>query len=237
MYDERGLRNVPRQEAQQPSRAPMAHRYVPPGQDEDEQDLRDVLGPSYHGPQESDLDRPEGDDGGGHWVRRAGMVALVLAGLGLVMSMFGPLMSGGGGGGQAQPALPPGFEQATVESVIDGTTIVVRTGGREATVRYIGVAAAVPGEALFTLAQLANETWVTDREVVLERDAQDTDTGGRLLRYVYLDGVMVNAALIGNGFARHEPQPPNGRHDEVLAGVEDAAREDGRGIWGELTLQ
>ncbi len=48
---------------------------------------------------------------------------------------------------------------------------------------------------------------------------------------------MVNAALIGNGYARHEPQPPNGRHDEVLAEVEDAAREDGRGIWGELTLQ
>ena len=33
----------------------------------------------------------------------------------------------------------------------------------------------------------------------LERDKVDSDAQGRLLRYVYLDGAMVNAALIAVG--------------------------------------
>ena len=52
-----------------------------------------------------------------------------------------------------------------------------------------------------------------------------------MLRYVYFDNVMINAALILNGLGKSETEPPNIRYNGYLADIERQAREAGAGIW------
>ena len=52
-----------------------------------------------------------------------------------------------------------------------------------------------------------------------------------MLRYVYFDDVMINAALILNGLGKIETEPPNVRYDGYLTDIERQAREAEAGIW------
>ena len=64
----------------------------------------------------------------------------------------------------------------------------------------------------------------------LERDAVDSDAQGRLLRYVYLDGSMVNAALIAVGMGT-AATGQNVRYAEGFRRLEAQARSEQLGIW------
>jgi endonuclease YncB( thermonuclease family) len=120
---------------------------------------------------------------------------------------------------------------ATVTRVIDGNTIAVSIGGSDAEVRYAGIRAPEVGQEFAGLAIQANRDWVSGRQVLLEADQADRDAAGRLLRYVYVDGVMVNAALVANGYAAVEPGDGTRRYQSDLARVEAEAREQKRGMW------
>ena len=172
----------------------------------------------YPGPSAYDIARSERDafdDGSGkdrgRWLRSAGAVLLVLAALGLLLSLVGPLAFSRDGDVSVNP-----FRSATVQQVVDGNTIVVTIAGETETVRYIGVSVGVQGESFYLTSQLANRSWVEGQTVTLERDGDDRDEEGRLLRYVYLGNIMVNAALLASGFARYQPDHSNGRHNTML---------------------
>jgi micrococcal nuclease len=125
----------------------------------------------------------------------------------------------------------PPTNSAKVIEVIDGDTIVI-TGGHH--VRYIGIDAPELHpelEALGSEAWLANRALVEGRTVRLERDISDTDRYGRLLRYVYVDDVFVNAELVRLGLARAIAYPPDTRHQDYLEQMESEARSAGLGIW------
>ena len=172
------------------------------------------------------LDRGEGGDGV-KWLKSAGAVLLIFAALGLLMSLVGPLAFSGGGDSATENTL----RSVRVSQVIDGNTIVVSLDGETETVRYIGVSVGVPGEAFNRTASLANQTWVEGQIVIIERDGDNRDDDGRLLRYVYVDNQMVNAVLIARGLARYQPDPSNSRHNLMLLSAEDAARVARRGMW------
>ena len=86
-------------------------------------------------------------------------------------------------------------EAAAVIRVVDGDTIVVRIGGREERVRYIGLdapevanaGAGTPGECGGDEARAVNERLVVGEQLVLERDVSDRDRFGRLLRHAGLE--------------------------------------------------
>ena len=86
--------------------------------------------------------------------------------------------------------------------VIDGDTIKVDIDRRLYDVRYIGVDTPEtkhPTKGVQPYGPEASERnrqLVEGRTVQLERDVSETDRYGRLLRYVYVDKVMVNAVLI-----------------------------------------
>ncbi len=86
-------------------------------------------------------------------------------------------------------------------------------------------------EAFGIEAWQANRRLVEDKEVRLERDISETDKYGRLLRYVYVDGVFVNAELVKKGLARAKAYPPDTKYQDYLEKMEAEARESGRGIW------
>ena len=72
---------------------------------------------------------------------------------------------------------------------------------------------------------------VEGKLVRLERDVSETDRYNRLLRYVYVDSVFVNAELVRAGLARARAYPPDTRYQDYLEKMEAEARRDGRGIW------
>ncbi|MDP6822108.1 MAG: thermonuclease family protein [Dehalococcoidia bacterium] len=187
----------------------------------------------YPGPSADDIARSERDafdDGnggeGGRWLRSAGAVLLVLAALGLLLSLVGPLAFSRGDG-----VPESAFLSAEVLQVLDGNTIVVTVAGETETVRYIGVSVGVQGESFYLTSQITNRSWVDGQIVTLERDGDDRDEEGRLLRYVYVDNIMINAALLASGLARYQPDQSNGRHNSMLLAAENAARNERRGIW------
>lgn len=128
-------------------------------------------------------------------------------------------------------------ETATVITVVDGDTIDVEIDGQEFRVRYIGIDAPERGEPFYREARRANRRLVADTQVRLVKDVSETDSDGRLLRYVYLmDGTFVNAELVRRGYAGVVPVPPDVGRVEELRVLEAEARDAGRGLWGETAM-
>ena len=120
---------------------------------------------------------------------------------------------------------------AGVIRVVDGDTIVLSGGDR---VRYVGIdTPEVGGEPEYYGREALefNRGLVEGRKVTLQRDASDRDRFGRLLRFVYADGILVNAELVREGFARARVYPPDTRYSECFAALEQEARESRRGLW------
>ena len=135
--------------------------------------------------------------------------------------------------GQALP------EQATVRRVIDGDTIEL-TDGR--LIRYLGIDTpelrrregdrwVIDPEPFGQDAKDANARLVEGKTVTLEYDAQTHDRYGRLLAYVYVDGQMVNAKLLEEGYASALTIPPNVRYTERFRRLVQKARRTQRGLW------
>jgi len=139
-------------------------------------------------------------------------------------------------GGEPIPGTPvptpiPGADYASVTYVIDGDTIDVSLGGQDVRVRYIGVNTPERGEPCFDEATAANRALVEDRIVALVRDVSETDRYGRLLRYVYVGEVFVNAALVEAGWAEARRYPPDTLHADAFDALENSARATNLGCW------
>ena len=137
-------------------------------------------------------------------------------------------------GGGCNPFREPGERvRARVSRVIDGDTIVVGGGER---VRYVGVDAPEAGEAPEPFGAEAtelNRRLVEDQTVLLVRDTSDRDRFGRLLRFVYADGILINAELVREGYARAVVFPPDDEHASCFAALEEEAKKARRGMWAE----
>jgi len=134
--------------------------------------------------------------------------------------------------------LPPGLTEAKVTRVVDGDTVTVEIAGQEFKVRYIGIdtpESVDPRrevECLGKEASARNRDLVEGRTVGLEKDVSDTDAFGRLLRYVWLDGRLVNARLVTEGYALAATYPPDVRYAELFSQLQSEAQAAGLGLWG-----
>ena len=123
--------------------------------------------------------------------------------------------------------------QAKVIRVIDGDTIEIAGGAH---VRYIGMDTPeiYPEVEFYGLeAKAKNAELVEGKLVTLEKDVSETDKYGRLLRYVYVNGVFVNGELVRPGYARAVAYPPDVRYEWQLEKLEKEAKAAKLGIWGE----
>jgi micrococcal nuclease len=126
---------------------------------------------------------------------------------------------------------------ARVLSITDGDTIHVALDGEDETVRYIGIdtpESAIPGEqpeCFGERAARANAGLVEGETVTLVIGAEERDQYGRLLAYVYLGDVFVNAELLRLGLARTLAIAPNTRFAERFDALEQEAANSGRGLW------
>ncbi len=137
------------------------------------------------------------------------------------------------------PVAPARILTGTVTHVVDGDTITVALGGRAEKVRYIGmdtpekrhpVKGEEPGGRE---AAAANRSLVLGKTVRLELDVRERDRYQRLLAYVYVGELMVNAELVRRGCAQVVTLPPNVAHAQELVRLEREARLARRGLWGQ----
>jgi micrococcal nuclease len=115
-----------------------------------------------------------------------------------------------------------------VSRVIDGDTIQLEDGSK---VRYAGINAPEEGEIYWREASQANNLLVGNKEVELEFGRRKTDEHGRLLAYVYVGRVLVQAELVKQGWAFVTRAQPLRRHLELLTKLQEEAKAAGRGIW------
>ncbi len=80
-------------------------------------------------------------------------------------------------------------------------------------------------------ASALNDSLVANRRVRLEFDVERRDRYGRLLAYVYVDSLFVNAELLRRGYAQLMTIPPNVRHVDLFRRLQREAREAERGLW------
>jgi micrococcal nuclease len=159
---------------------------------------------------------------------------LVLAVIGL---LHGCESEQGSEGGAPEDIGPGDRVRGEVLDVVDGDTIEVELGGETERVRYIGVdtpesvAPGQPAECFGHRASDANARLVEGEEVRLVFDQELRDAYGRLLAYVYVGDVLVNAELVERGFARTLEIPPNTAKADLLERLEVAAGRAGRGLW------
>lgn len=119
--------------------------------------------------------------------------------------------------------------------VIDGDTIEIEKLGK---VRYIGVNSPETKHPLRALepygweAYEANRRLVENKKVRLELDVGERDRYGRILAYVYVDDVFVNAWLVANGYAQVMTIPPNVKYADLFVKLEREARDAAKGLWG-----
>jgi micrococcal nuclease len=128
--------------------------------------------------------------------------------------------------------------QAKVLAVLDGDTIVI-SGGEK--VRYAGLNTPeshhpdkLPeycGREAFE----ANRRLVAGKTVRLEFDERRRDKYGRLLAYVYVDSLLVNAELIRQGYAQVSTYRENQRYHEEFERLQQNAIAARRGLWGGCT--
>ena len=148
---------------------------------------------------------------------RSGMLGLGLLGLGAcgAESVCGP-------------------EAGVVSRVVDGDTVVLRSGER---VRYLLVdtpeSTGGQSECFGAEARDFNRSLVEGRGVRLSYGEACTDRYGRLLAYVSVEGREVNTRLAQEGYACVLYVPPAGGARRVeFEALESAARRARRGLWG-----
>lgn len=135
------------------------------------------------------------------------------------------------------------FKAYQVTRVVDGDTIKVVFNGKEESVRLIGVDTpeSVHPDASKNIAEgkIASEftrSQLEGREVKLEFDVQERDRYGRLLAYVWVDGIMFNKTLLSEGYAQIATFPPNVKYVEEFKALEKIARDNNKGLWADGTL-
>lgn len=72
---------------------------------------------------------------------------------------------------------------------------------------------------------------ITNKKVRLQTDVRKYDQYGRLLAYVYVDTLFVNAALLRAGLAVVETEPPNLKYADYFYRLQLAARKAKQGLW------
>jgi micrococcal nuclease len=125
-------------------------------------------------------------------------------------------------------------ELLLVTRVIDGDTVELENGEK---VRYIGIDTpetqhpSLGKQCYGPEATERNRQLVEGKRVKLEADKTDMDRYDRLLRYVWIEDVLINEVMVREGFAESEAYPPDIKHQLRLDVAEVTAQVNQVGLW------
>ncbi len=115
-----------------------------------------------------------------------------------------------------------------VVGVSDGDTITVLVKKTEKKVRMLGIDAPESTQAFGAVAKQYLSSIVFGKEVTVQW--QETDDYKRTLGFVYVNGQLVNKAMLDAGYAWHYKQYSK---DPAFAAAELSARAARRGLWAD----
>jgi micrococcal nuclease len=121
-----------------------------------------------------------------------------------------------------------------VTKVIDGDTIHVLINGTDYKVRYIGINTpedTTKKERLGPEATARDKQLVAGKTVTLVKDVSETDRFGRLLRFVFVDNVLVNYELVREGYAKATPYKPDTSCEQLFNDAQLQAQQAHLGLW------
>ncbi|MDL4839500.1 thermonuclease family protein [Aquibacillus rhizosphaerae] len=132
---------------------------------------------------------------------------------------------------------------ALVKRVIDADTIEVYVNGNVVDVRLLLIDAPetvhpdIPDEAFGAEAVARARQILIGKQVQLEYDGPRYDDYGRLLAYVWVDGVMLNELLLEEGLAHvaYVYHPPYKYYQRYVK-AQERAKVGWKGIWGRSVL-
>ncbi len=123
------------------------------------------------------------------------------------------------------------IQKLYVSHVIDGDTVTLNNGKD---VRLIGMDTPEAGEKCATEATQAMKNLVLGKYVTIEKDTSEMDKYNRLLRFIYTDGIFINAEMIKNGYATIMTVPPDTKYSDDFKILENEAKSAHRGcLWAE----
>tara|TARA_B100001029_G_C15016889_1_gene427932 strand:- start:70 stop:597 length:528 start_codon:yes stop_codon:yes gene_type:complete len=125
--------------------------------------------------------------------------------------------------------------QYEVIRVIDGDTVELKNGER---LRYNDIDTpetvhpSKPIECYGVEARKKNKELVEGETILVELGNPEKDRYGRLLGYVYIDDLFVNAELVRGGYAEVNSYGNPGSKLSNLLDIENNAKKSMKGIWG-----
>ena len=167
--------------------------------------------------------------GGPSWAaRRARSAAFTPTVIALLVALSGVSTSA-----FAQGWIGPAY----VTRVVEGDFIYAQIGTQIEAVRYLGVDVPIVDhpargrEPFANMSREANQRLVEGKWIYLTLGAAPRDRSGRLMAYVWVGNVFVNAALLQRGYAEAASSTDH-QYLAYFRTFEEDARRDGRGLWG-----
>ncbi len=122
-----------------------------------------------------------------------------------------------------------------VTRVIDGDTLEIEN---KIKIRLIGIDAPEAKNEECYQQESTNylKSLIENQQIELEKDISETDRYGRLLRYIYKDGIMINELLVSEGYALASSYPPDIKYQLKFKEAEKFARLNMKGLWNSCNL-
>jgi micrococcal nuclease len=121
------------------------------------------------------------------------------------------------------------MQTVLVTDTVDGDTITIEGGER---VRLLGIDTRERGELCYAEAKQFLAQLIEMKSVKLERDEENKDRYGRLLRHVWLNNTHINLEMVKQGYAIVLTIEPNVKYRQAFADAEKSARANNTGcLW------
>lgn len=122
--------------------------------------------------------------------------------------------------------------EVIVTKIIDGDTVVIQGGDH---VRLLGIDTPEKGQPFYTEASDALYKKVFMKTVILEKETEDRDQYGRLLRWIWLNDSLINLEMVKEGFAVSRFYE-NSKYQKEIQEAEQNAINQRLGEWVQLDL-
>jgi micrococcal nuclease len=120
---------------------------------------------------------------------------------------------------------------AHVVNVPDGDSLIVDMDGIEEKVRLIGINAPEHDECFGEESATGLRDLLADADITVATDIEPRDQYGRLLAYVYRDGVLINEEVAFRGLVLARAYEPNTTYQEQIDGAAEKAQQSLSGMW------
>ena len=115
-----------------------------------------------------------------------------------------------------------------ITRVIDGDTAILSTNQH---VRFLGENSPEHDEGFFQQAKDLNTSLTLGKQVRLEYQNEKIDRYGRILAFVFVNNILINAEIVKRGFAVEDFMQKSEKYQSEIISAENYAKSNCLGMW------